>query len=409
MIGKKAIVVMITLTMLVSGLGILSVGMNPEPVDEPRSVQRVVLVEDFTEWGCPPCFDTNPDWCAAVENLGYGVVAPAMVHVWWPITTDPIFWYNEAENRQDIMDYGVSGVPDRYVDGAQIVWSQVQAGFESDFLARSSVPSPMTIETQGWLDGIGLSGEITVGITAVDALLAADYRIYIQLWENNITRLVNPNGETENKWAVWDHVPTADGEQIFQLGAAIDDYAEFTYPFNLESDWVINEMGATIFVQDFATKEVHQASVQLFDNEAPDVTIVTPTGAAEQILGGTIPIEWTATDLEDVDATLDISIDYSPDGGASWINIMTGTDNNIAPYTFNWDTVAGAIPDGTGYLIKITAWDSGGNRGNPISAEAFSIDNTLDDEWFLQVETAGANMDLDMKPVELTLNEAPTS
>jgi len=131
---------------------------------------------------------------------------------------------------------------------------------------------------------------------------------------------------------------------------------------------------------------------------APTVTVDYPSD--EDIISGTIDILWTATDFEDADGTLDIKIEYSPDGGSSWIILENGIDNNDGIYN-NWDT--GALADGVNYLIRISAADSLVQTGIGVSAP-FSIDNIPDDQWFLQIESSGPFKDLDMKPVETTPN-----
>ncbi|MCK5398363.1 MAG: hypothetical protein KAJ33_08950, partial [Thermoplasmata archaeon] len=213
-----------------------------------------------------------------------------------------------------------------------------------------------------------------------------------------------PNGETELDWAVWDILPDGgEGEPIWDsTGASPGDWVDLSFPLALQPDWVVNEMGCTVFVQDMVTKEVYQAKVELFSNKPPEVTLVNPAPSTEnQILSGTIPITWAATDEEDPDNELDISIDYSPDGGNTWVNIMADVDNNVAPFTYDWNTVAGAIPDGIGYLVRVKALDHLGNYQYAYSDEAFTIDNILDDEWFFQVDVTGPNMDININPVEM--------
>jgi hypothetical protein len=132
----------------------------------------------------------------------------------------------------------------------------------------------------------------------------------------------------------------------------------------------------------------------------PEVTVKTP-GSENQIYNGIISIDWYATDIEDNDASLDIAIEYSPNGASNWLPIMSGTDNNYPPYS--WNTTAAGVPDGINYRFKVMVTD---NHPHTIFSLSylFSIDHTADDRWYLQVESMnlGTHLDLDMKPSEPT-------
>jgi len=133
------------------------------------------------------------------------------------------------------------------------------------------------------------------------------------------------------------------------------------------------------------------------NDDAPVINILSPAGSGtDQIISGNYDINWEANDTEDDDSTLDISIEYSPDGGSTWVEIMSGTDNNAPPYL--WDT--GILADGVNYILRINATDSYPQTTSKTSLQAFSIDNTIDDEWFFQMQPQGSGLALDMKPVE---------
>jgi hypothetical protein len=429
--AKRLMAALIVGIMIVSGLGIVSVGaasdeiiIEPEatPPIEKNTVPRVVLFEDFTSWECPPCSSFSPVFSAVIDANGYSKVAPAMYHVWWPnYDDDPIYQYNKVEVTNRVNYYGCNYVPWLVVDGTQQATSTTQSVLQGYLNNRLAVPANISMDTQGWISG-GV-GEIGVTITAVENIAATDLYMRAMLWETDITRpLWNyrlgvydsppyPNGETVLDWGVWDYVPDDKGTRIWPNGATAGDKVDIVLPFDISDvdGLVESKVGVTVFVQSQSTKYVEQAAVDTFDNFPPTATMTSPAPAtAEQILSGTIPIIWTATDVEDSQASLDISIDYSADGGHTWTNIMSGTDNNVAPYTYNWNTVSAGIPDGPGYKVRVKATDSQGDWGRPQSIQAFSIDNTANDRWYLQVETSGANMDLDMRPVENTPNSVTT-
>ncbi len=416
----KLMATFLAVTLIFSGLAIVSFGMNsqePEiksqgPTESPLAsgVPRMVLMEDYTEWGCSPCAGHNPDWTAAI-NAKIDKVAPAYVHVWWPTAaTDPIFQYCDADNsvHDRVNFYGFSGVPSAYVDGLNTPTHMGQAAYEAMIDEKAAVLAPLSIDTSGFIDTGGNTATINARIEAALPMEAADYRVIIYLWENSITRTLAgdappyPNGETVLDWAVWDIVPNGQGTAIWQTGAAPGDYVDVSYTVPIGADWVVSELGATIFVQNYDNQEVENAAVEDFQN--PMISLISPDPElADQELSGSVSIDWTAIDTQDTAASLDISLDYSLDGGTSWNPIMSGTNNNNPPYS--WDTVASGAPDSPSYWVRVLASDADGNDGFGMlsrSMEYFSIDNTLDDRWYMQVENnnLAPHLDLDMSPSE---------
>ncbi|MBU4143560.1 MAG: S8 family serine peptidase [Candidatus Thermoplasmatota archaeon] len=133
-------------------------------------------------------------------------------------------------------------------------------------------------------------------------------------------------------------------------------------------------------------------------NEGGPEVFVTAPNTAENIVSGSLAITWTATDYTDSSASLDINVEYSANGGGSWISIYSSGTN---PSSYNWDTTL--VPDGVNYLIRVTATDSFPLSGSDECDFVFSIDNIVDDRWHLQVETTSGNNDTNMMPVESSL------
>ncbi len=131
----------------------------------------------------------------------------------------------------------------------------------------------------------------------------------------------------------------------------------------------------------------------------PTITINTP--ASSDIIGGSsYNITYTANDQNYNNSDIDIKIEYSPNGGGSWVTLEDGTDNN-AGYLL-WDI--SSLADGVNYLIRISATNDI-NQTEVVISEPFSVDNTQDDQWFFQMETTGSFKDLDMKPVSTGISQ----
>lgn len=96
----------------------------------------------------------------------------------------------------------------------------------------------------------------------------------------------------------------------------------------------------------------------------PQVTIISPNGGENFVVGETCDITWLAEDNIGVDS---ISILYSIDTGSNWETIATGEANDS---TYSW-----TIPDTPSYncLVKLLAYDSSLNIGEDQSNAVFSI------------------------------------
>jgi hypothetical protein len=416
---RKYLAVMLVGMMVVSGLGIVSVGMNtvtpvekdaPILVEPKATVPRVSLVEDFTGWNCAPCAAHNPAWTGAINAVGYTKVAPAYTHVWWPTAADdPMYMYcegitgpqgddNSVANR--VATHGVGWAPWACVDGTQVDTGLTQAEYVTMFNAAAALPARVAITTSGYVNTGGLTATINARAEAVDELEPGNYRMMIYLWENPVTGVGSgTNAETTFNWAVWRMMPNGMGTDLgWSAGAHAGDSMSVSYTVPIEATWNVAELGGTIFVQNFNTLAVEQAAVQLFS--APQVTLTTPDPVvSEQVLSGNVNINWVARDTQDAANTLDIAIDYSINGGVTWNPIMSGTNNNNPPYV--WNTAL--YPDSPHYELRVRAIDSAPNTVYTFpSKEYFTVDNTINDRWYLQTENTNmaGYKDLNMKPSE---------
>jgi hypothetical protein len=112
--------------------------------------------------------------------------------------------------------------------------------------------------------------------------------------------------------------------------------------------------------------------IGFFDDDFPDVSILMPDpNTSGQVIGGNYEITWNATDEEDGDATLDITVEYSADGGMNWTILENGIANNDGFYF--WDTLA--VADGPYYKLRINATDSALQTASVVSLEPFAVRN----------------------------------
>ena len=91
----------------------------------------------------------------------------------------------------------------------------------------------------------------------------------------------------------------------------------------------------------------------------PAVTVDYPAGG--EVIGGIIPVQWTATSPEGLDLT--IKIEYKNETGTSWTLVADNEENDG---TYNWDVTA--LSANERYMVKVTATDTMGDSGSDVSA-----------------------------------------
>lgn len=100
--------------------------------------------------------------------------------------------------------------------------------------------------------------------------------------------------------------------------------------------------------------------------QAPVVQVLAPNGGESYVAGMAVDLAWTATDGDTPAADLRIAIEFSSDGGPTWLPVVNGDPNDG---TFGW-VVPGTAT--TQARIRVTATD-GVNQGSDISDGLFSI------------------------------------
>ncbi len=102
----------------------------------------------------------------------------------------------------------------------------------------------------------------------------------------------------------------------------------------------------------------------LTDLTPPSVHVIYPNGG--ESVSGTITVTWTASD--DFGGDLDIDIEYSNNSGNTWHMIAINEPNDGA---YDWDL--SGLPEGSEYLVRITATDDAGLFSNDTSDNNFTV------------------------------------
>ena len=97
-------------------------------------VPKKVLMEYATNASCGPCAYYNPGNYDHLKSNYTNTVA-VWYHAWWPGPNDPMFIYNEDEQRTRIEYYGINGVPNYILNGVERGWEQDGVEMTDEFIA----------------------------------------------------------------------------------------------------------------------------------------------------------------------------------------------------------------------------------------------------------------------------------
>lgn len=216
-------------------------------------VQRMPVFEIFTSSTCGPCAAASPN-IKAVFAANPDKFTAIKYQMDWPGAGDP---YVNADGLTRRSFYGVSGIPDMYVDGT----AEDEGSYTTPMLnAAYNIPSFMTINAS--YSVTGQTVHVTGTIEPLNNYTGShNLRMHIGVFEHLTTGNIGSNGETEFHYVEHKMMPDGNGTAISSLtsGTPYTIDKTFTFPAanNVEQ---FTDLGVVVFVQNNSTKEVYQSS-----------------------------------------------------------------------------------------------------------------------------------------------------
>lgn len=226
--------------------------------------QRKVLIEQFTNSGCPPCAGTTPI-IASYVNSNANVLMLAY-HTSFPYL-DSMYHENPLQSDQRVAYYGLGAVPYSSVDGNYYAGpSPVLINTLNTTIAnRQAIAPRYTIAINSTFSNGLLSGNAElVSLDAQNQNESLVMRIVVaekNVLKNSYAASPGNNTETEYPWVVRKMLPDHSGTVLINKAVGGMD----NIPFNLQPDNFKNysEMRVIAFVQNEISKEVYQAEIAI--------------------------------------------------------------------------------------------------------------------------------------------------
>lgn len=229
-----------------------------------QSQNRIVLLEQFTNAGCPSCAGASPALYSFVNANPNDVVAIAY-HTSWPYS-DSMYAENPTETNARVAFYNVSSVPYTIVDGN--VYSNNTANFNSSNSTivnnRKIVAPKYSIQNNGLtLSGNQLSG--TFQFNSINASNSSDNLVaHLVVIEKNVLKsayAASPGGnsETQYGYVMRKMLPSSSGTTLVNKNMGANDIVSFNWTKSHIKN--VNELRVVAFVQNTATKEIYQSQI----------------------------------------------------------------------------------------------------------------------------------------------------
>ncbi len=306
--------------------------------------QRLVLGQHFTQASCGPCASQNPAMEALLASNGNDQKIFVVRHqVSWP-GTDPM--YNDYPAGPDAMVsyYGVQGVPNSMLDG-NVAGPDLPGNVitQGNIDNRYAVASPFDIVITPSLNANWDEVTVNVDVTCTQAV-SGNLKLHIVVLEEEIAWQSAPgsNGETNFFNVMRQMLPGTSGTTIASSWA-VNDNATVSESWTLQNIYNLGELAALAYIQDDATKEVHQAAwghVTATSNNGNDAAVLEINDVPASVCGTGDVTPMVTIRNNGNNALTSLDIQYDVNGGT--------------PQTVNWtgnlatlETEQVALPNST--------------------------------------------------------------
>jgi hypothetical protein len=228
-----------------------------------QSVDRITIIEQFTSSTCPPCASLNTTFGPTLSGLNTNDlgsnVAAIKYHMNWPSPgNDPS--YNPDGNTRKTY-YGVSGIPDLFIDGKAM--AATSAAYIQE---QAALDAFVDLDLSYTLNGNQIN--VTANVTPF-ATFSGNHKLHVGIVENSYAYAASTTTQDEFHYVQRKMMPNGNGTNLAALAA------DQTQTFNLShtmvlgspaqgnyNTWIQDLENLTIvaFVQNVTTKAILQAN-----------------------------------------------------------------------------------------------------------------------------------------------------
>jgi hypothetical protein len=246
---------------------------------------RMVLVEQFTNSGCPPCAGNTPV-VASYVNAHSDSILMIAYHTSFPYQ-DSMYHENPVESNARVAYYNVLGVPRSIVDGNYFSGNLLST-LNTTLMNRAAVPPRYQIEfiTSERSNNVV---QLQVRFTSIDQANQGEIlKAHVVLVEKNVLKssyvcCAGANSENEYPWVMRKMLPDQNGTPISNtMVGGVDLVSNITTTTNFKD---LSELRVIAFVQNETTREIYQGAISTpvlttgintFENQNQLFSIIQP-------------------------------------------------------------------------------------------------------------------------------------
>ncbi len=267
-------------------------------------VPRTVLVEEGTNWGCPPCATYNPG-LEAFLNQHEGSIIHLAYHPSWPSSNDPMYLNDVPDNTNRVVGYyGISGVPAVTFNGCAYFEPASVPQLEATFDSCVAIQSPVAITISRSVNGSTVSVHVAIHpVTSLSSYTRLSLRVAAV---EAVVPGPGPNGEKQYIHVMRTMMPSSTGTLVrLKTG---DTAFDFTYD---ESNYNAANMYEVAFLQNDANHDVLQAAT-----DEPQLVLTSSAGLVQRSSGSTADFPFTLSST--FSGTVSASVTFFPTSKAVW-------------------------------------------------------------------------------------------
>jgi hypothetical protein len=160
---------------------------------------RMVIIERYTSWTCPPCATNNPIMEAYLQASDPDRIVGIAYHMNWPAPgNDGYYLRNPTDNNSRRSMYGINSIPQARMDGIITVNAPYSiAGLTAFFNSRTNILSPITVILEQTEIGDSIRLKATIYTEILMPSATALLHFSLQEKHNTFTSPPGTNGETD--------------------------------------------------------------------------------------------------------------------------------------------------------------------------------------------------------------------
>ena len=208
-----------------------------------NNAQRIPMIEHFSSSTCGPCVAVNQQMHTLTSNN-----EGKYTYTKFPTSGDP---YNNFEVTQRVQDYGVTGVPNIFLDGRSK---------GSNYLTQAMLDERLSTPAYADIRGaFSIEGDnIYVIADFMSYITLNNVVAYITVNEKTTTKNTGSNGETEFHHILMKMLKSKTGNPV-SIKAGEYQRLEFTHNMSLTNVEELNDLEVALWLQNPETQEIYNS------------------------------------------------------------------------------------------------------------------------------------------------------